>query len=108
MLLVAPFEQPERLVFVAESRVNSRAAIEIDIGVRGQVLELFARSLVHQPACPTRHKPNLDTQLRTGSLLLTTLSCIGNFVVLGKGLRIHVLHCVCPTRVPHVLLEGLD
>ncbi len=33
MLLVTLFEQPERLVFVAEARINRRNFIEIDISV---------------------------------------------------------------------------
>ena len=41
MLLVSLFEQPERLVFVAESRINLRNCIEIDISVRGQVPEFL-------------------------------------------------------------------
>ncbi len=37
MLCVTFFEQPERLVFVAETRINSAKRIKIDVSARGQV-----------------------------------------------------------------------
>src|SRR2546426_8491170 len=44
MLVVSLFEQTERLVLLAESRVNRSKLIRIDIGMRGQLTE-FQRNL---------------------------------------------------------------
>src|SRR5713226_6123515 len=40
-LLVTLFEQTERLILVAEPRINYARPIKIDISVRGQILEFL-------------------------------------------------------------------
>src|SRR6266446_3948751 len=95
MLLVSLFEQPERLVFVAESRINCRRYIEIDISMRGQVPEFLGDLQRISP--PARDGIN-PTKAASNELILCcySLVLIGNLVVFGKGLRIHALHCICP------------
>src|ERR1700751_950324 len=97
MLLIGLFEQAERLVFVAEARINLRNLIEIDISVRGQVLEFLGDLQRISP--PARDGIN-PTKAPSNELVLFcyTLVLIGNLVVLGKGLRIHALHCIRPSQ----------
>src|SRR6266852_3289455 len=97
MLLVSLFEQPERLVFVAESRINLRNLIEIDISVRGQVPEFFGDLQRISP--PARDGIN-PTKAASNELVLCRYSfvLIGNLIVFGKGLRIHALHCIRPSQ----------
>src|SRR5438309_10418209 len=97
MLLVSPFEQPERIVFVAESRISLRHLIEIDISARGQVPEFLGDLQRISP--PARDGIN-PTKAPSNELVLFcyTLVLIGNLVVFGKGLRIHALHCIRPSQ----------
>src|SRR6266567_3382791 len=55
-LSIALFEQPERLVFVAETCINPSNHIKIDIGVRGQVLKFLSDLQSISP--PARHRVN--------------------------------------------------
>src|SRR6266852_7922575 len=97
MLLVSLFEQPERLVLVAESRVNLRNCIEIDISVRGQVPEFLGDLQRISP--PARDGIN-PTKAASNELVLCcySLVLIGNLIVFGKGLRIHAFHCIRPSQ----------
>src|ERR1700730_13687990 len=78
MVLVSLFEQPERLVFVAESRINRRNFIEIDISVRGQVPEFLGDLQRISP--PARDGIN-PTKADSNELVLCcySLVLIGNF-----------------------------
>src|ERR1700675_4068756 len=97
MLLVSLFEQPERLIFVAESRINLRNCIEIDISVRGQVPELLGDLQRISP--PARDGIN-PTKAASNELVLCcySLVLIGNLVVFRKGLRIHAIHFIRPSQ----------
>src|SRR5437879_13765038 len=70
MLSVTFFKQPERLVFVAETRINSPKRIKIDVSDARTSPLILGRSLARRPACPRPHKPNQGRPQRTGSLLL--------------------------------------
>src|SRR6266852_5275572 len=97
MLLVSLFEQPERLVLVAESRVNLRNCIEIDISVRGQVPEFLGDLQRISP--PARDGINPTKAASYGHVLCCySLVLIGNLVVFGKGLRIRTIHCIRPSQ----------
>src|SRR6266849_8525865 len=93
MLLVSLFEQPERLVLVAESRVNLRNCIEIDISVRGQVPEFLGDLQRISP--PARNRINPTKAASNGAVLCRySLVLIGNLVVFGKGLQILAFLCL--------------
>src|SRR6266851_6121715 len=97
MLLVSLFEQPERLIFVAESHINLGDCIEIDISVRGQVPEFLGDLQRISPSARNRINPTKATS--NGVVFYRyNLVMIGNFVVFGKGLRIHALHCIRPSQ----------
>src|SRR5438477_4556252 len=93
MLCVPFFKQPERLVFVSETRINQCNLIEIDIGVRRQVPEFLGDLQRISP--PARDSVN-PTKSASNELILCRYNfvLIGNLVVFGKGLWIHALHCV--------------
>src|SRR6185369_66950 len=95
MLCITFFEQPERRVFVAETRINSAKLIRIDVGARGQVPELLGDLQRISP--PARDSIN-PTKSTSDELVFCRHSFIlsWNLVVFGKSLRIHVLHCICP------------
>src|ERR1700694_854343 len=97
MLLVSLFEQPERLIFVAESRINRRNCIEIDISVRGQVPEFLGGLQSISP--PARNRINPTKAASNGAVLWRySLVLIGNLVVFRKGLLIHAIHCIRPSQ----------
>ena len=75
--------------------------------MRGQVPEFFGDLQRISP--PARDGIN-PTKPASNELVLCrySLVLIGNFVVFGKGLRIHALHCICPSQRRHELLERLD
>src|SRR6266852_3123960 len=98
MLLESLFEQPERLVSVAESRINLRNCIEIDIGVRRQVPEFLGDLQRISP--PARNRIN-PTKAASNQLVLrcNNFSLHRYFVLFGKGLRVRALQSVCISHV---------
>src|SRR5215470_7904561 len=98
MLFVGFFEQSERLVFVVKPRVNSRREVQIDVSVGGQFLKPFGGLKRIQPPNGDRISPPNNTNNKL-VLWRDSLVLIGNFVELGKSLRIHALHCICETSV---------
>src|SRR6202521_1416073 len=98
MLLVTLFEQPERLVFVAESRINRCKLVKIDVSVRGQVPEFFGDLQRISP--PARDGIN-PTKAVSNELVLrcNNFGLLRYFVVFGNGLRVRALQRVCPNYV---------
>jgi len=67
MLLVRLFKQPERLVIVAESCINPREYIEIDISMRGQIPEFLGD--LQRVSPPARDGINPTKAARNGLVL---------------------------------------
>src|ERR1700732_5615226 len=98
MLCITFFEQPERLVFAAESRINRRNFIEIDISVRGQVPEFLGDLQRISP--PARDGIN-PTKAVSNQLVLrcNNFGLLRYFFVFGNGLRACALQSVCISQV---------
>src|SRR6266852_2486327 len=96
-LLVSPFKQPEGLVFVTESHVNHCKLVRIDISVQRHIREVL-RSL-HRISPLARNGENPPKETDNELVLCSCgLVLIGNFVRLGKGLRIHALYRISVSK----------